>query len=158
MNSNKSISFSLTTLAVVISSAIGAVVGILVVQSMFKSSSNRNVDAVLQRTAEVLNKQLPMTIDKYTRLDTTVALPDGKFKYKYTVFSTDDLPRSAEFEKTIKPKLINIYQTSDDMKQLRVVNATLVYSYFLEDGTSYASFEIVAGESSSGVAKDTNDP
>ena len=44
------------------------------------------------------------------------------------------------------------------MKQLRDVNATLVYSYFLEDGTNYASFEIVADDSSSGVAKDTNDP
>ena len=74
------------------------------------------------------------------------------------MFSTDDLPEAAEFEKTIKPKLISIYQTSDDMKQLRDVNATLVYSCFLEDGTNYASFEIVADDSSSGVAKDTNDP
>ena len=58
----------------------------------------------------------------------------------------------------MKPRLINIYKTSDDMKQLRDVNATLVYSYFLEDGTSYASFEILADDSSSGVAKDTSDP
>jgi len=87
MNSNKNISFSLTTLAVVIFSAVGAVVGSFVVQSMFKSNSNGNVDVVLQQTAEVLNKQLPMTIDQYTRLDTTVALPGGKFKYIYTVFS-----------------------------------------------------------------------
>lgn len=158
MNSKKSNSVSLTSLAVVISAAVGAVVGSLAVQSMFKSSSNGNVDAVLQQTAEVLNKQLPMTIDKHTRLDTTVALAGGKFKYQYTVFSTDELPEAAEFEKIMKPRLINIYKTSDDMKQLRNVNATLVYSYFLEDGTSYASFEILADDSSSGVAKDTSDP
>jgi len=44
------------------------------------------------------------------------------------------------------------------MKQLRDVNATLIYSYFLEDGTSYANFEIVADDTSSGAAKDTNEP
>ena len=144
-------------IVVTVSAVIGAVVGSLAVQSIFNANSNGDVDAVLTRTAEALNKQLPMTVDKYTRLDTTVAMPGGKFKYKYTVFADDNFPKAAEFAKLLKPKLIKMYQTADDMKQMRDVNATLVYSYFLEDGTEYTSFEIHPGDSSNGVADDTTE-
>lgn len=157
MNSSKKKTASMGVI-VMVSAAVGAVVGTSVVQSMFKSGSNGDVDAVLRQVAEKTNKQLPVTIDKHTRLDTTVALPDGKFQYRYTVFSVDELPNAAEFEKVMKPKLINQYQTSGDMKQVRDLNATLIYSYFLEDGTSFASFEILASDSSNGVTEDTKDP
>ena len=145
-NNNKNKSVSVMALVVTVSAVIGAVAGSLAVQSIFKGNSNGNVDAVLMQTADELNKQLPMTVDKYTRLDTTVAMPGGKFKYMYTVFADDNFPEAAEFETNLKPKLVNMYETSDDMKQMRDVNATLVYSYFLEDGTEYTSFEIPAGK------------
>ena len=132
-------------------------VGSFAVQSLLKSSSNGDVDTVLKQTAEQLNKKLPMTVDKYTRLDTTVALPGGKFNYRYTIFSVDELPEAAEFEKNLKPKLINLYQNGDDMKHLRAVSATLVYSYFLEDGTEFVSFEILADDSYDANAQNTNE-
>ena len=74
-------------------------------QSMFNNGSNVDADTVLKQTAEELNKQLPMTVDKYTRLDTSTALPGGKFKYIYTVFADESFPEAAEFEANLKPKL-----------------------------------------------------
>ena len=157
MNTNKNAPVSIFSLIVIVSAVIGGVVGSFAVQSLLKSSSNGDVDTVLKQTAEQLNKQLPMTVDKYTRLDTTVALPGGKFNYRYTIFSVDELPEAAEFEKSLKPKLINLYQNGDDMKHLRAVNATLVYSYFLEDGTEFISFEILADDSYDANAQNTNE-
>ena len=157
MNNTNKKSVSVMSLIVSVSAVIGAVVGSLTVQSMFNNGSNVDADAVLKQTAEELNKQLPMTVDKYTRLDTSTALPGGKFKYIYTVFADESFPEAAEFEANLKPKLINMYQTSDDMKSMRDVKATLVYSYFLEDGTEYTTFEVLADESTSGVHKEATD-
>lgn len=133
---------SVTLIVVAVAAAVGATVASRGVQSFF--GSTQDVDSQLRAAAEEVNKNLPMMVDSITRLDTTSALPDRKFVYKYTILNVESLPGPEEFEEQIKPSLVNMYRTSKDMEVMRKAKATLVYTYFTKEGKEFCRIEIPA--------------
>jgi len=73
---------------------IGTIVGILafglssfaVKQIFFKPVS---FDKAMMEAASELNKTCPIMVDKETRLDNTVAMPDNVFQYNYTLVNLE---------------------------------------------------------------------
>ncbi len=87
---------------------------------------------VVQMAAQELNKRLPMKVDDFTRWDRAEALPNTTLRYCYTV---SDVEADADsIAKTMTPMLIENYRSSDEMKILRDIRATLVYKYSDEAG------------------------
>jgi len=135
-------------IAAVIAAVVGAVVGTSVVSKGTGWLTGANTTSqTLKQISDATNKNLPMTVDRNTRLDSTAAMPGGKFLYRYTITAQDGLPEADEFVPALKAKLQQIYQTADDMEAMRSTKATLVYQYHLETGEQYARFEVPFSES-----------
>lgn len=101
------------------------------------------ISQVLMHTASEMNKNLPITLDAHTRLDTTIAAPDDQLIYHYTLLNIDiESLVVEEFVTKMRPQLINLYQTSGDMQTLREMDVTLGYSYHSEDGKELVKISI----------------
>lgn len=88
-------------------------------------------DKLLMQTASELNKTCPIMIDKYTRLDNAMALPDNTFQYNYTIFGIDSLKISLDtLKRRLMPEIINKIKTSPDMKSFRDNKVTIVGNYY----------------------------
>ena len=113
---------------------LGLVVGIIAfalsyygVQQLFK----KDVGSQLENIALELNKQLPMRIDEYTRLDSTATHGKTSFIYYYALF---DLERSEvnldTVNKYIRPRIIEDVKNSPELQYFRDNKITLEYQYF----------------------------
>ena len=101
-------------------------------RSFFKAPS---FDKVLMQTASEINKTCPISIDQYTRLDNTVALPGNIFQYNYTMVTLAKSDVNADTLKMkIEPGIVNTVKTSPDMKVFRDNKTTINYSYKDKDG------------------------
>ncbi|MGB0259181.1 MAG: hypothetical protein ACPGES_11065 [Coraliomargarita sp.] len=101
------------------------------------------MDRVLVETANELNKNLPIVLDRHTRLDSTIAGSGKKFLYQYTMLNVDPAALNvAEFIREMKPKLIAQYQTRDEMKTFRDMGVELTYSYLSEAGVELVNIQI----------------
>jgi hypothetical protein len=93
-----------------------------------------SIDKALMQTASELNKTCPIMVDKYTRLDNAVALPDKTFQYNYTILGTDALKINLDTLKNrIEPGIINNVKTNPEMKSFRDDKVTLVYNYYYKE-------------------------
>jgi hypothetical protein len=123
--------------------ALSSLAASAVVRALFRTQGeNRSVDDVLAKAADETNRRLPMMLDQFTRLDSTVALPQGKLMYKYTIVNLNPLPDRNTLIDKMRPNMINAYKTSQDMAGLRKLRVTLVYKYADEKGNELAQFEI----------------
>ena len=98
------------------------------------SCSDNSFDKVLMKTAQEINKNCPMMIDKETRLDTTLGGPGNRFAYYYTLinFGADDLD-TEKFISLMKPRLLNNVKTNKDLEVFRKKNVEIVYVYRSKD-------------------------
>jgi len=98
------------------------------------SCGNDSFDKVLMKTAQEINKNCPMMIDKDTRLDTTLGGPGNRFTYYYTLinYGADDLD-TEKFISLMKPRLLNNVKTNKDMETFRKKNVEIVYVYRSKD-------------------------
>lgn len=102
-----------------------------------------HVDKTLIAAAEAMNRNLPITLDRHTRLDTTFALPGNRFTYQYTMVGIDPAEVNVEeFVAAMRPNLIAQYQTNKDMQGFRDMNVILTYSYKTEAGAELIRIEI----------------
>jgi Tfp pilus assembly major pilin PilA len=98
--------------------------------------------ARLRATANEVNKGLPITFDKVTRLDTSMAGPGRKFTYYYTLVtlsrtSIDD-SRLAKFAETIKNRAC----TNKDMDEFFQNKTVVGFHYSDRDGNLVKQIEV----------------
>ena len=114
---------------------IGAVAGAAVVGSLRTGHDADSFNRDLLRTANELNKNLPIIVDSETRWDTSMAGPGNKFTYVYTLSNRSkselDIPT---LQKTLRPPIIANYKTSSQMKGWRDGNVELHYQYKDKNG------------------------
>lgn len=126
-----------------IKAIIGIVVGVgsftLAQQLFFKAPS---FDKIMMSAANEINKSCPLMVDQETRLDNTIALPDNRFQYNYTLVNFEKQSLNIEeLKEKLKPTIINIVKTNPQMKIMREKAVTVVYSY--KDKNGVFLFEIV---------------
>jgi hypothetical protein len=92
-------------------------------------------DKIMMKEASELNKSCPVMVDKITRLDNAVALPNKTFQYNYTLIGIDQSQLSVDtLKKYLEPQILNNVRTNPDMKKQRENKVTLVYYYKDEKG------------------------
>ena len=124
-------------------SFIGAIVGVTAVNPSIQLVVFKRVwpDKVVRLMADEVNERLPMTIDDSTRLDRCEALPNVTLLYCYTILKGNHPDRDS-FVEAMTPQLTDLYRSSDDMKTMRDINATLLYKYSDEAGREIAAITI----------------
>lgn len=94
-------------------------------------------DKAMMKAASDLNKTCPIMIDKDTRLDNAVALPNNKFQYNYTMVNMDKSELDVDID-TLKnymePVIINNARTNPSLKTFRENKVTLAYNYRDKNG------------------------
>ncbi|HET8573506.1 MAG TPA: hypothetical protein VFL76_06510 [Edaphocola sp.] len=114
---------------------IGTIVGIItfalaywgVQQIFFRPPS---LDKMMVREAGEINKNCPVMVDQYTRLDNVLALPPRSFQYNYTLVNLTKAEVNLDTaKKYIEPSILNNVRTSPEMKTLRENKVTLIYYY-----------------------------
>ena len=106
-------------------------------------SEPTSIQKTLVRIANETNKSLPMLLDQYTRLDTTIAGGENRFIYLYTLLEVDisSLDKD-EFISQMKPNLINSYKTLAAMDAFRKMDVEITYTYRSEKGVEFTSITI----------------
>jgi len=112
---------------------------LLCVMTIFFSCSGDSFDKQLLQTAEEINKNCPIIVDKNTRLDNTLAGPGKRFTYNYTLvnFGADDIDKD-KFIAAMKPKIFNGVKTNKDMEEFRNKKVEIVYVYKSKDNKEVA--------------------
>lgn len=127
---------------------VGLIVGLVVafaVQQYFTRKSL--LDKQLMEMASELYKSFPMMLDRDTRIDNAVAMPNNVFQYTYSLVNME----KGEVETTalknfLIPISTNNYKTHPDMKFLRDNNVTLKYYYRDKNGEYLFSFSIAPSQ------------
>ena len=104
-------------------------------------------DEHLPKLASELNKQLPMVVDRETRLDSTLGGPGKRLTYLYTAtnYNASQINVS-EFTKQMSPQLRNGVCSSSDMNIFVRSGVTIIYSYRAKDGRHFAKIEVNPSE------------
>ena len=113
--------------------AIAGIAAVIAANTVFKMSPN--IDKVLSETASNINKNCPIMVDKATRFDNSIAMPDKVFQYNYTLVETENgTADTVKLKNYITPLLLNNIKTSPDMKFFRENKVTLAYYYKSKSG------------------------
>lgn len=111
----------------------------LIQQFFFKEPS---FDKEIEKASMALNKECPMIIDQYTRLDHTEALPNKTIKYNYTLVEMEKSEVQIDtIRKYVEPAIIENIRNNADMKAYRNNKTTFVYSYKDKNGVFVYEFK-----------------
>lgn len=101
-------------------------------QIFFKKPS---FDKVMMAAASEINKTCPIMVDKDTRFDNAVVLPNNTLQYNYSLLNFDRAKINSDTLKMfITPKLINGIKTNPEMRVYRENKTTFAYNYHDTDG------------------------
>lgn len=118
--------WTIFTIAVVIFYAVGSFTSDIIIRQ-FKVSAYK--EALIKAENEI-NKNCPILIDRETRLDNVIALPDNVFQYNYTLINTlKDSLNADDLKEYLEPSVINFVKSNPDMKTLRDNKTTINYYY-----------------------------
>lgn len=137
-------------IGVLLVTALGVVMwkagGISAVTKYFEKNKEGVLDGALMRTADKLNKNLPIMVDSETRLDSTVGI-NRQFRYNYTLvnYAAEELDPAA-IKNGMQPKLINNFCSNDDMKFFVENKVPLTYAYFGKNGKQITIITISADQ------------
>ncbi|MEM0931374.1 MAG: hypothetical protein AAGJ12_02835 [Bacteroidota bacterium] len=117
---------------------IGTIVGIIAfalsfygVQQLFKT----DLEAELENVALELNKQTPMKIDEYSRLDSASSKGKTNFIYHYTLLGMEKSEVNLDtVNKYIRPSIIENVKTIPELKFYRDNKITMDYKYYDKNG------------------------
>lgn len=118
-------------LVIVFAKGIGKMVGKSTVDSYSQGKIEAAVEQTLLETSKQINAQLPMMVDKETRLDATVCA--GKYlNYKYTLIniSENDIDKKA-FVNEVKPTLVK--NQCGNEKMVKMLKMGVQYDYMYQD-------------------------
>lgn len=93
-----------------------------------------SAEKILQKTSAEANKSCPIMVDELTRLDKTV-VKDKTLTYIYTLINVEDnMGDFSEVKKEMDSQLIELVKKNPDMKSLRDLKVTFIYSYKDKNG------------------------
>ncbi len=107
--------------------AVAAAIGYFLIQQLFNKPT---VDEAIMEAASEINKSCPIMLDKDTRLDNVLAMPNNSFQYNYTLVNFED--NSIEVDELtdyLRPIIVNNIKTNPDMKWYRDNRVTFLYNY-----------------------------
>lgn len=117
---------------------LGILVGIIAFLISFygvKQLFKKDIAAELKKVAIEMNKQTPIAIDQYTRLDSTSSKGKTNFIYHYTLLDTKKSEVVMDtVNKYIRPNIIENVKNSPDLKTYRDNNISLDYRYYDKNG------------------------
>jgi len=124
-----------------------AILLILALSFAFAACGSKDADQkALEKAADELNAQCPMTIDSETVLDSVAASAGKVFQYNYTLvnyastdFTTEEI---AELKATMEDYLISTISSNSSMAELRDMGTTFKYVYKANDGAELVSITI----------------
>ena len=97
------------------------------------------------KIASEINKTCPIILDKETRLDNTVAMPNNALQYNYTLINMEkETSDTTELKNYILPIVTNGIKTSPQMEFQRKNRTTLKYYYKDKNGKYLFHFVITA--------------
>ena len=125
---------------------IGKHVGKSTSERFLEGKKSVEIDALLMKTASEINKQLPMMVDKDTRLDSTAGL-NKRLQYHYTMvsFSAEEIDEAA-LQDQFAPMLKNRACTSEKMKVLFESGVTVDYVYRGKNGKSITTISVTPSQ------------
>ncbi len=101
------------------------------VQQLFKT----DLEAELKNAAQELNRQSPIQIDEFTRLDSAATLGKTNFIYHYTLLEIDKAEVNLDtVNKYLRPDIINTIKNSPELKVYRDNGITMDYKYYDKNG------------------------
>jgi len=117
---------------------IGIIVGIIAfvisyygVQQLFK----KDLESELKNAALELNKQTPMQIDEYSRLDSASTKGKTNFIYHYTLFHLKKSEVNLDtVNKYLRPSIVENIKNSPKLKVYRDNKITMDYKYYDKNG------------------------
>ncbi len=120
------------TSAGIIAGSIASVVSYYGVQQLFFKT---DVETVLKKAATELNKQLPMNVDEYSRLDSASAEGESCFNYFYTLVDLEKSEVNLDtVNKYIRTGIIENVKNSTELREFRKNKITMNYNYFDKNG------------------------
>lgn len=100
-----------------------------------KQLFEKDVEAELKKAAIGLNKNTPMRIDEFTRLDSATAIGKTDFIYHYTLTNIEPVDISLDtINKYFRPSIIENVKRSPDLKVFRDNNVTMGFNYYDSNG------------------------
>lgn len=113
-------------------------------------TSGEAIDAELKKTCQELNKDMPMMIDEYTRLDSMSSTPGRIANYHYSLVQHDvDFVTPEDistFDAQMKEELISNIKNNPDMDTFRKHDVILKYYYNDGNGKYFSMVEILPEE------------
>lgn len=105
--------------------------------------NSADLQTLLNDAASELNKSCPMMVDKITRLDNAMVMPNNEFQYNYTLINSEegDVDINA-LETNLRPVLENMIHTNPDLKFFRDNNTTMSYVYNDKNGIFLLKIDI----------------
>lgn len=118
--------------------AIGIIVGMIAfalsyygVQQLFK----KDLESELKSAALELNKQVPMQVDQFSRLDSASTKGQTNIIYHYTLIDLEKSEVNLDtVNKYIRQNLIENIKSSPELKVYRDNNITMDYKYYDKSG------------------------
>lgn len=97
--------------------------------------SSDDIDSQLKNAALELNKQTPMEIDQFTRLDSVSSIGKTNFIYYYTLIGLEKSEVNLDtVNKYIRPNIIDNVKNSPELKIYRDHKITMDYKYYDSNG------------------------
>jgi hypothetical protein len=95
----------------------------------------KDLETELKNAALELNKQTPMQIDIYTRLDSASTIGKTNFIYHYTLFDLEKSEVNLDtVNKYIRPSIIDNVKNSPELKVYRNNKIIMDYKYYDKNG------------------------
>ena len=111
---------------------IAAVISYFTVQHLFFKN---DVESELKKAAVEVNKQTPLQIDQYTRLDSASSRGKEHFIYYYTLVNTLKSEVNLDtVNKYVRTGLIDNVKNNPELKPYRENNITMNYRYYDKEG------------------------
>lgn len=131
-NSMKDQSSKKAKLTQAIVAMIAAVISYFTVQNVFFKN---DVESELKKAAVEVNKQTPLQIDQYTRLDSASSRGKEHFIYYYTLVNTLKSEVNLDtVNKYVRTGLIDNVKNNPELKPYRENNITMNYRYYDKEG------------------------
>ncbi|MBI3502440.1 MAG: hypothetical protein HY063_11675 [Bacteroidetes bacterium] len=112
-----------------------AVIGIILIVQLFRGKSTSAIHEELLESANKLNKDCPITVNKDIRLDDCIAYPNNEMQWNYTLVNVQKgISNIDAIKKIYEPSIINQATSNPSYKIMRDNKVTLIYYYKDKDG------------------------
>ena len=114
------------------------------------TAPNIDFELILPEIVTRMNKSMPITVDRDTRINRVSSGPGRKFTYHYSMtrLRMSDFDRN-EMISGLRKQLIEGYKNQADLKYFKNNNVTLDYSYVDVDGNHFATISITPEDADS---------